>query len=433
MEKAQMQMHRSISLALFTVIAFAGVAVQAQTTAGSGTVMVLPLAANVPVYKTEVFVRNPNSAPITLNVRYYQANDADPPSGLRTCQPLTVAAFQVANFQLVSQCTLGNVDDFGMIILEDAAVPKVNPFFAYSRTQTTGGNGFSVEGFPAGNFSGAPADVVGLKRQAGAPIYRSNCFIGALGEPVSYQMRLWQEGGTPTPIDGTSGPVQGSLAPYEIVRILDIFGSLGSPHGVDAPPGDYFNVRANFSNTAGNNAAFIAFCTLEESTFGGADFRIAKSDDAWDARQQRLACYGQDSCGSSSISVVNPAQITDITRKNIHYVIFDQPDYVQCNLVSPRLADLEIMLRQPGDPLSAPQFTAAPPYSSGGIGQTSFYVFTGDRGAVVGSAGHTTRWYIDVSYRGGGLVTVPINYGFTCRSGNGVTVPWLGTTGPANP
>ena len=428
-----MQMHRLISLALFTVIVFAGVAAQAQATAGSGTVMVLPLAANVPVYKSEVFVRNPNLVPITLNVRYYQANNAAPPSGPRTCAQVTIPALEVVNFQLVSQCTLASVDDFGMIILEDTAVPKVNPFFAYSRTQTTGGNGFSVEGFPAGNFSGAPADVIGLKRQAGAPTYRSNCFIGALGEPVNYQMRLWQEGGTPTPIDGTDGPVQGTLLPYEIVRILDIFGALGSPHGVNAPAGDYFNVRANFTNTAGNSAAFIAFCTLEESTFGGADFRIAKSDDAWDARQQRLACYGQDSCGSNFVSVANPAQITDITKKNIHYVIFDQPDYVQCSLVSPRLAELEIMLRQPGDPLTSPQFPAGgAPYSSGGIGQTSFYVFTGDRGAVVGSAGHTTRWYIDVSPRAG-VTGPPINYGFTCRSGNGVTVPWLGTTGPANP
>ena len=431
-----MQMHRSISFALFTVIAFAGVAAQAQTTAGSGTVMVLPLAANVPVYKTEVFVRNPNLAPITLNVRYYQANDADPPSGLRTCQPLMVAAFQVANFQLVSQCTLGNVDDFGMIILEDAAVPKVNPFFAYSRTQTTGGNGFSVEGFPAGNFSGAPADVIGLKRQAGAPIYRSNCFIGALGEPVSYQMRLWQEGGTPTPIDGLDGPVQGTLLPYEIVRILDIFGALGSPHGVNAPAGDYFNVRANFSNTAGNNAAFIAFCTLEESTFGGADFRIAKSDDAWDARQQRLACYGQDSCGSSSVSVVQSG--TNYRHHEEKYSLRHLRSTGLCPVQSGQSASRRS--RDHASPARGPADLTAisrrpPPYSSGGVGQTSFYVFTGDRGsATIGSSGHTTRWYIDVSFRAASLnTTIPINYGFTCRSGNGVTVPWLGTTGPANP
>ncbi len=421
-----MQMHRLASLALLTLTALAGAA-HALTTAGSGTVIVLPLAANVPLYKTEVFVRNPNSAPITLNVRYYQANNAALPHGLRSCSSLTVAALEVRNFQLAIQCTLGNVDDFGMIILEDNAVPKVNRFFAYSRTQTTGGNGFSVEGFPVGNFSGATSDVIGLKRQAAPPFYKSNCFIGALGEPVTYQMRLWQEGGTPIPIDGTSGPVVGSLAPYEIVRILDIF----SAQGVNAPAGDYFNVRANFNNVAGNNAAFVAFCTLEETETGGADFRIAKSDDAWDARQQRLACYGQDSCGSGVVSVSNPATITNTALKNIHYVIFDQPDYIKCDLVSPRLTDLEIMLRQPGDPLSAPQFPVGPGFSSGGVGQTGIYIFTGDRGAI--ASGHTTRWYIDVSYRAGGNATVPIPYGFTCISGNGVTVPWIGSTGPANP
>ena len=42
---------------------------------------------------------------------------------------------------------------------------------------------------------------------------------------------------------------------------------------------------------------------------------------------------------------VDPGEITDITRKNIHYLILAQPDFVKCDLVSgtgtnDRLADL---------------------------------------------------------------------------------------------
>jgi len=406
----------------------------AQTTAGSGTVVVIPTAANISAYATEVFVRNPNDTSITLNVRYYQSNDGTPPAGLRACSQVTLPAATSLSFDLGAQCGLNNTsDNFGMFVLEDAASPKIHPFFAYSRTQTPTGIGFSVEGFPIGNFSGASANVLGLRTSAGAPQYRSNCFVGALGESVTYQIRLFQSGASPeTPI---GGQLTGTLGPFEMHRILDVFATaLGVPTGA---AGDFSNVRASFSSSGG--AGLISFCTLETSANGSADFRIAKSDDASDVRQSRLACYGQDSCGSGTVSATNPAQIVDTTKKNIHYLILDQPDFVQCELVSSQLNALEMMLRRPGDPLTAAQFDIstlpapynAPPYTSGGVGQTSFYIYSGEKSTI--ASGATTRWYIDVSLRQGSTFTVPINYGITCRSGNGVTVPWLGTTGPANP
>jgi hypothetical protein len=163
---------------------------------------------------------------------------------------------------------------------------------------------------------------------------------------------------------------------------------------------------------------------LETSANGSADFRVAKSDDGLDTRQARLACYGQDDCGSASLN--NAAQILDTTKRNIHYLILDQPDYVQCTLVSPRLTDLKMVLRGPGDPLGTTPFPALPPFNNGGATATSFYIYTGEKSTI--ALGATTRWYIDVSFRTGGNATTPIDYGITCRSGNGVTVPWLGTT-----
>ena len=129
------------------------------------------------------------------------------------------------------------------------------------------------------------------------------------------------------------------------------------------------------------------------------------------------------------MSTIQPPAISDVTQKNIHWLILAQPDYVKCELVSTRLADLEMQLRGPGDVFASPPFPSAPPYSSGGNGLTSFYIFTGHRGEAL-TLGTDTRWFIDVSFREGGNTAVPINYGITCRSGNGVTVPWFRATAP---
>jgi hypothetical protein len=239
--------------------------VVAQTTFGTGTQMVIPLAANISVYHTSVFVRNPNAAPILVNVKYYQSINGAPPAGLRSCTPLSLQANQSSSFDLGVACGLtGANDDFGMIILEDSV--GTNPFFAYSRTQTPSGIGFSVEGFPVSNFTGASAEVLGLQKVSAAPNYRSNCFIGALGQQVHWQMQLIQ-GGAETVLATTSG----LLSPYQFTRILDIFTSLGLA-------GDFANVRAIFTTSDSPAPPFLRFCTLETSANGSADFRIAKSN-----------------------------------------------------------------------------------------------------------------------------------------------------------
>src|SRR5678816_2823493 len=181
----------------------------AQSTFGAGTEIVIPTVANISVYQTTVFVRNPNPGPITLDVRYYQSINGTAPSGLRACSQVSLLAGQSSSFDLGTQCGLNNTDDnFGMLVLADSAA--TNPFFGYSRTQTPTGIGFSVEGFPSESFSGAPADVLGLQKVAAAPNYRSNCFVSALADPVNWQLDLVQSG-TETVLGRTSG----SLAAFE--------------------------------------------------------------------------------------------------------------------------------------------------------------------------------------------------------------------------
>ena len=404
-------------LVLTTFAATIGVA-QAQSTAASGSTIVLPDVAETVSYTSEITVRNPNATPLTLNVKFYEATTSANP-GLRTCAQLTIPALQSKPFSVGAQCSpLGAGSHFGMLVLEDASSEQTNVFFAYSRVQTPGGNGFSIEGFPIGAFSAAPADVIGLKRQNAAPTYQSNCFVGALGEAVNYQMVL--RDGTTNAIIGS--PVTGSLTPYQIRRFLDVFSA--APNGVGAPAGDYSNVRANFTVTSGG-PALVSFCTVQESTFFGADFRIGKSIDGRNDAQRRVACIGLDNCSDTTPSVVDPEQLVNLGDTNVYSTILNPPDVVRCDLVGPNKDDLNIILRQWGDPLTSSMFPASAPYSNGS-GQSFFFVSTGGRGAV--NSGTASRWFIDVSVRAGHSPTTPVDYGITCRSGNGMEIPWIRAT-----
>jgi hypothetical protein len=48
------------------------------------------------------------------------------------------------------------------------------------------------------------------------------------------------------------------------------------------------------------------------------------------------------------------------------------------------------------------------------------------------NSGTATRWFIDVSFRpvGGNSGHLPIDFGITCRSGNGTEIPWFRGTAP---
>ena len=404
-------MRFSIASSAACVIAAAGIATaHAQSTAASSSVVVVPVVAQTASYTSEVIVRNPNAAPITVNVKFYEANNSSTP-GLQTCNQLVVAAITSTPFTLPGQCPgLTNASHFGMLVLEDATAPQTHQFFAYSRAQTPGGNGFSVEGFPIGAFSAEDADVDGLKRQAAAPTYQSNCFVGALSEAVTYQLLLWDSSNNLVGL-----PLTGTLQPFEMHRYLDVFAK------ASAAAGDYSNVRANFTVTGGDatadgkRPALVGLCTVQESTFFGADFRVAKSQDALNDGQKRVACIGEGTCGT--FDSVQPEQITDATLRNVYSMIITQPDHVHCDLQAPPadLPNLQMRLRLPGDPFSSTVF-------AGGAGQTSFSIFTGGRNAI--NSGTATRWFIDVETINSST-TVPISFGVTCSSGNGTEVPWF--------
>jgi hypothetical protein len=418
---------RILVLALLSLLAGAAVA---QSSVGSGTVMVLPLVAQTGTFSTEVTVRNFNLVPITVNVTFYEGfthtyppNPPEVPTSIpHVCTALALAANQTKQFSLNTQCPgLDATSHFGFLLMEDGAAQKVNSFSALSRTDNYQGFGFNVEAFPIGTFSGAVAGSLGLKRLAPhltppiRPAYDSNCFVASLGESVNYRIQLRDA----TSDAQVGADIEGTLGPWQLIRYLDIFRAANSTGTV--PVGDLVGVRARFDDLDAGEPAYVGFCTVQENSNFSADFRIARSNDGEDNSQLRFLCYGQNPCGT--IDPVAPTQILDAANKLIHQTFIRAPDYIKCTLVSPRLADLEMRIRGPGDAFLSPVWPSVPPFSSGGDNQTSFYIYTGPRGAVNG--GFATRWFIDVGFREGGNATFPIDYGITCTSGNGMMIPWV--------
>ena len=132
-----------------------------------------------------------------------------------------------------------------------------------------------------------------------------------------------------------------------MVRYLDIFSFAGVT-------GVFANVRAQFSVTFGDPSttrlpALVGYCTVQESITFNSDFRIAKSSDADDFRQQRLSCYGQEPGPCGTVLASGATQIGDVSLRNIHTMFIADPDFVKCDLVAAPadLAKLQMRLRAP--------------------------------------------------------------------------------------
>jgi len=373
---------------------------------GSGAaspVLAIPLVARTSSFESEVFVTNPTASNLGVNVRFYGARGTTG-SGANNCPTQTVPARSTIALSMTSACPgLPAGSQFGSLVLSDTALR--NPLVAYNRTANPQGNGFSVEAYPLGEFSSAPATVTGLKRVAvGPPPFQTNCFVGALGESVDYRITL-ADGATGRAI-GT--PVTGTLAAWETVRYLDIFG----PTAANAPAGDYANVRADFNVVGATRAALVGFCTVQDNLSFGADFRLAKSTDAQDESQRRTVHVGHDGSGLLSAAPV----LQDLTRKHVWLTTVRHPDVLSCNLVGSRSNHLEIRLREPGA-------IGSTTVRAGGNNVSSFAWDSGGRASV--NAGIAGFWAIEVGYREGTSGTLPIAYGLTCRAGNGLSTPML--------
>jgi hypothetical protein len=150
----------------------------------------------------------------------------------------------------------------------------LNVFSVFSRVSNIAGAGFTVEGFPATTFTSAYTTVTGLRRLAAtpsAPAYQTNCFFANMetyggSPPVSTSIHYDLYNGT----NFLQGQGDLVLPAGGFVRYLDIFSQAG------APPGDGDDYWIRVHPTTFDGAGLITFCTVQDNTSFGADFRIAK-------------------------------------------------------------------------------------------------------------------------------------------------------------
>jgi len=236
----------------------------AQTAFGGASTIVFPLVSQTQSFMAQVTLYNPNAADITANLSYFDADNVLSP-GAHVCSDVTIPANQSVQFFLPEKCDLDSNSHFGVLAVSDSAA--TNPMFGYARTENTAGAGFSVEGFPVDNFTSDVAYAIGLRQTASLPGYQTNCFVAGLDGQVTYDLQL-MDGSTGAQLGST---LSGVMNPFEQFRYLDVFALAG------VLPGDYSNVRAQFTRTGGAGQKLIGFCTVQDNISFGADFRIAKS------------------------------------------------------------------------------------------------------------------------------------------------------------
>ena len=353
---------------------------------GAGSIIYIPVVANTASYSSEVTVRNPWDFALPIAVFYTGATATTYP-GLHACTALNVPAYGSVQFSPGSQCSLPTGGQFGLLTLEEQA-PTASPFQAYSRTQTPGGNGFSVPAFPAGAIE-APYwghFALGLKRQAAPPVYQTNCFVASTDDATPYQIQLLDASGNPL-----GNPISGSLSPYQMVRYLDIFTAAG------LPAGDYSNVTAEFTAGASPTAALLSFCTVQESTYFGADFRIAQPVQTMDGTRQRW----------ESVSTPH-SYVPDAFTMTRYDLGVRHPDFVRCYLTSATGA-LQLRVISPDGTLIEG--------GTGFIDTGKFY--TGSRALY---NGFSNLWHVDVASLSTYLGPFPVYFSFECDAGNGMSI-----------
>lgn len=345
-----------------------------------------------------------------------------PAQGTAQAVPLACASVSPSSFGESSFATLRELcpnlppgTAFGTLVMRASTL-----FAGSSRISNPAGAGFTVEAYPMHAFTSAHASVTGLRRlaaQAGRPAYQTNCFVGNMAQlagggpsaAVDVAVTLRDAGGTP--LGSTSVPV----APGQLVRLLDVFAA------AHVPPGDLDDAVAAFAPQAGARVGLLAFCTVQDNTTYGADFRIGKQQFAWGAMGG-----GQD-WSASRYSVIEREEAIDDQEdgvgleippgpsRSIHLFYFHHPDLVGCALrgtLGEALAPsygLEMRLKA-HDPDGWHVL-------AGGDGQTEFNeLYLGDKASH--GDGANTSYQLEVESNGQNA-DAPRPYEVACYSGSG--------------
>jgi hypothetical protein len=368
--------------------------VAAQTPNGYSSIVHLPVVVNSGAFASTLYVHNPNASPVNVQFNYTGAG-ATPTAGPVDCGLHAIPAGSTSEFDFAALCPLSGASNFGSMRIYETS-PINRPISVYTRVQSpVAGNGFSVEGFPIGNFANdkGVSVAVGLKRSSLLPGYQTNCFVGSIGEPVTVDVALYAADNTQLGTTQTVSVPAGGLA-----RMLDVFAVAG------APAGDLGNVRAEFRQNADQvgNPSYSAFCTVQNNTTFDADFRIAKAVSPDDLTLQYTSTVNKDALGNN-IDIPPGAKV-------VFAMLVKHPDFLACRVIGDGLPNAELRIVDPSGNVVA---------GGNDVNDTTEF-FTGEKSTVAN--GQNARWLVEVGARDGGGIPAA-NFNLQCRSGNGASKP----------
>ncbi|OGT59800.1 MAG: hypothetical protein A3E01_14665 [Gammaproteobacteria bacterium RIFCSPHIGHO2_12_FULL_63_22] len=428
-----------------TLAALASNASNAQSTDGYHAIQVFPVVVDTASFVERLVLRNPNDDDITVKVRYVPAEGTSQ-AGPLNCPDLNIWGKATFSYEgLRSLCpALPAGSQFGYLYTwtESYNPDRTGlPFSGFSRVQNGQGIGFSVEAFPAHAFTSAQSVVTGLRRSAAtvnSPAYQTNCFVGNLldvsplatpvASTVSYQL-------TTGDFNTLIGSGSVNLVPGKMVRLLDVFESAG------VPPGNYDNIRVRFEESGNGEPALITFCTVQDNTSFGADFRIGKQEQGLSEGSLIPNPFGQDDGAlreslvgtdirmptGPGMSASRPFVIPVGETGNTHVMYFRHPDWVACDIIN--AATGVRALRTYGLELRLVASDGLTVLAGGNDVEGFAPIYLGDKGDR--DNGANTRYTLQVESNENNIGSAR-PYQVFCRSGSGHSLGELLLTNGAN-
>jgi hypothetical protein len=395
----------------------------AQSTDGFHSIQIFPVVVDSAAFTQRFTFTNPDlDRPAFITPRYF------PGVGTTQAAPLDCPPFTIPKNSLVEFTSLREIcpalaagSQFGYLYTNETNVGN-RIYAAFSRVSNPSANGFSVEAFPAHTFTSADVVVTGLRRLSagvGTPAFQSNCFLGKLKDDSAPDTGATRVDYTVRDNTGTQiGASFVDLAPGRLTRLLDVFAAAG------APAGDYNDATITFHENGTGEPGLMTFCTVQDNSSFGADFRIAKqemgkstpfsgigSQDDHVSRNSTVSAEAVTSTGARAFAI--PAgQAT-----NTHVMYFRHPDWVQCEIIDPAT----LVRALPGYGLEmrlvAQNGTGV---IAGGAGSQGFgKIYLGDKADR--NNGANTRYSIQVESNGANEAS-PRPYRLHCQSGSGHTM-----------
>jgi hypothetical protein len=429
--------NHSKPMILVAGVALAGVGsgvARAQSTDGYHTYQNFPVVVDSGSYTQRFVLRNSDPAnSVQLDAIYFPGNGTSQAQPI-ACPDVTIPAGGQSVFASLRELcpALPAGSQFGFLSLAESDGAN-RPFAGFSRVSNSAGNGFAVESFPGHTFTGANTVVTGIRRLAATgstPAFQTNCFIAALGESGAGE---WDYLGAGDPVGATVvGPYEVAYTVFDsagvwlgsntvdvgqgnLVRLLDVFAAAG------VPAGNYNDASVRFQMFGDGQPALMTFCTVQDNSSFGADFRIGKQERPNDANSVGVV-QDDHTRRNTSESADTPTSyefarpftlLAGASRHNTHVMYFHHPDRVFCELVDPGTGvralpayGLEMRLLEQSVVVA------------GGDGVTGFdSIYLGDKPAR--NNGASARYTVEVENSVPLAVDKP--YRLHCQSGSGHT------------